>query len=87
MAAMTSDGLLFLEPASELWSYDLRGLASRLRVVHFDRLRGLTRVAQSLVDTGKWTPLRIERTGIALNPLNEMCEIHLRRVAGPEGHP
>ena len=80
MARASSVGLVFLEPVPELWRRDLRGLVSRLRVLQLDRLRGLPLVVQGLVRSGSWILEAMARSGLGHNPLNEMCELRLRRV-------
>jgi hypothetical protein len=79
MAASTSGGLAFFEPVGELWPRNLRGVSSRLRVFQMDRLRGLAGKVRSLAASGEWEVITMERTRIGINPLNEGCEIHLRR--------
>ena len=79
MARCSSDGLLFFEPAPELWSWDLRGVAARCRVLQMDRLRGLLPTIAKLVKSKEWMMMGCDRTRVGLNPLNETCEIHLRR--------
>jgi len=80
MAASTSAGLAFFEPAGELWPRNLRGLSSRLRVLQMDRLRGLVRKVNTLSANDDWDVVSMERTKTGINPLNEGCEIHLRRA-------
>ena len=80
MARASSVGLVFLEPVPELWGRDLRGLVSRLRAFQLDRLRGLPRMLRQLVCNGAWTVDVMARSGLGYNPLNEMCELRLRRV-------
>jgi hypothetical protein len=83
MADSTSGGLVFFEPAGELWPLNLRGISSRLRVFQLDRLRGLIRKVRKLTSTADWDLLRMERLRVGINPLNEACEIHLRRRGLP----
>jgi hypothetical protein len=80
MAATSSAGLAFFEPAGELWPRNLRGLSSRLRVLQMDRLRGLVRKVRTLASAGDWDVVSMERMRTGINPLNEACEIHLRRT-------
>jgi hypothetical protein len=86
MADSTSGGLVFFEPAGELWPLNLRGISSRLRVLQLDRLRGLSRKVRELTASANWELLRMERLKVGINPLNEACEIHLRRRGLPRGH-
>ena len=79
MARCSSDGLLFFEPVPELWARDVRGMASRFRVSYLDRLRGLSAKVSSLVATGDWKLVTMQRLGMGV-PLNETCEVHVRRV-------
>ena len=71
MAASASRAVVCLEPIRELYGYSLRGITSRLRQYRADYLGGLPKHARDL-------GLRIvveKLTGLAHNPLNEMCEL------------
>jgi len=81
MAATSPAALAFFEPISELWSRDLRGLTSRLRVFQLDRLVGFVAGLRATLDERQWAICTMERSGLALNPLNEMCEVRLERRA------
>lgn len=59
------------EPIRELYSYSLRGITSRFRQLRADYLKGLLEHAKSLGVTIRTA----ERTGLAYNPLNEICEL------------
>jgi hypothetical protein len=79
MAAVSRGSLVFFEPISELWPHDVRGLTSRLRVFQLDRLSGFIRGVRSTLDAREWVVRTMNRTGLALNPLNEMCEVRFDR--------
>ena len=79
MLSLSSDLVVFFEPVDELWSHDLRGWASKLRVLNLHRLRGLYRYVQEVARKGEWTIERAQRSGIAINPFNEMVQIRLKR--------
>ena len=71
MSTAASSAVICLEPIRELYGYSLRGITSRLRQYRADYLGGLPKHAREL-------GLRIvveELTGLAHNPLNEMCEL------------
>lgn len=81
MALVSRNAIVLLEPVPELWPWNLRGLVSRLRVRAIDRMRGLTVAAARLAGSGEWTVVSARRLGYGSNPLNETCEIVLRRRA------
>ncbi|MHB1224992.1 MAG: class I SAM-dependent methyltransferase [Gemmatimonadaceae bacterium] len=81
MATVSSNAIILLEPVPELWPWSMRGLVSRLRVRAIDRMRGLTDAAARLAGGGDWTVVTARRLGYGSNPLNETCEIVLRRTA------
>jgi len=71
MAAVATNAVICLEPIRELYPISARGIASRLRQYRADYLGGLPRHARSL-------GLKVvveERTGLAHNPMNEICEL------------
>ena len=71
MSAIAERAVICLEPIRELFPLSVRGITSRLRQYRADYLQGLPAHARSL-------GLRVvveERTGLALNPLNEICEL------------
>jgi SAM-dependent methyltransferase len=71
MAATAKRAVICLEPIRELFPKSVRGLASRLRQYRADYLSGLTGHAKELgLDVAV-----AQRTGFALNPLNEICEL------------
>lgn len=81
MLSTTSGGLLFMEPAPELWLRDARGIAGRLRALQMDRLQGLPSKLRRLERGGKIRVQRMERSRLALNPLNELCELYALKGA------
>jgi len=75
MAATATRAVICFEPIRELFPYSVRGLASRFRQYGADYLAGLPGHARSL-------GLKIaveQRTGIAQNALNEICELVIER--------
>lgn len=71
MAAAATRAVICFEPIRELYGYSLRGITSRLRQYRADYLGGLPKHAREL-------GLKIvveELSGLAHNPLNEMCEL------------
>lgn len=80
MAEASRDAVVLLEPVPELWPWSPRGMVSRLRVRAIDRLRGLVDAAGALAAGGEWTVVTARRLGAGSNPLNETCEIVLRRT-------
>jgi hypothetical protein len=80
MLTASSGGVSFFEPVSEVWSRDLRGLTSRLRVFQLDRLAGFTSALRKAITHSPWRITAMRRTGVGLNPLNEMSEVHLERT-------
>ena len=83
MAEASRDAIVLLEPVPELWPWSPRGMVSRLRVRAIDRLRGLVDAARALAAGGEWTVVTARRLGAGSNPLNETCEIVLRRTPVP----
>lgn len=77
MIQLNPNHITFFEPIGELWSLDLRGLASRLRVLNLDRLRGLFTCLEEIEKGGKWKIQSAHRSKVGINPFNEMVEIHL----------
>lgn len=80
MLRLSSGGVLFLEPTPELWPSNVRGLVSKLRVNAMDRLQGLPAAVHAALAAGDWQLERMARSGLAINALNETCEIHIRKV-------
>lgn len=80
MAAVSRGTVVLLEPVPELWPWNMRGLVSRLRVRAIDRMSGLTDAATRLAAGGEWAVVARRRLGYGSNPLNETCEIVLRRL-------
>jgi SAM-dependent methyltransferase len=71
MATAAENAVVCFEPIRELYGYSLRGITSRLRQYRADYLGGLPKHVREL-------GLRIvveQLTGLAHNPLNEMCEL------------
>jgi hypothetical protein len=63
--------VIFLEPVPELYPWGLRGLLSRYRTFHMNRLRGLYRYLRKC----GVTILEARALSYAVNPLNETCAI------------
>jgi trans-aconitate methyltransferase len=80
MLRLSSGGVLFLEPIPELWPSTPRGLVSKLRARAMDRLHGLPAAVHAALVSGEWRLERMERSGLAINALNEMCEIQISKV-------
>jgi SAM-dependent methyltransferase len=68
--AAARDRVVLVEPFPELWSWDLRGVTSRLRAVVLDRLRNALPTTLRLANALGWR-LHIERLDVADNPLNQ----------------
>jgi SAM-dependent methyltransferase len=71
MTTAAKNAVIGFEPIRELYGYSLRGITSRLRQYRADYLGGLPKHVRDL-------GLRIvveELSGLAHNPLNEMCEL------------
>ncbi len=71
MSSAATSAVICFEPIRELYGYTLRGITSRLRQYRADYLGGLPKHARDL-------GLRIvveQLSGLAHNPLNEMCEL------------
>jgi SAM-dependent methyltransferase len=83
MAAVSRTAVVLLEPVPELWPWTPRGVVSRLRVRAIDRLRGLMEATRVLTSTGDWALVTAHRLGSGSNPLNETCEVVLRRAIAP----
>jgi SAM-dependent methyltransferase len=71
MAAYARNAVVCIEPIRELYTRDVRGLTSRLRQYRADYLVGLPRHAKEL----GLNVVKLERIGLAENPLNEVCEL------------
>jgi SAM-dependent methyltransferase len=71
MAAIADNAIVCFEPIRELYPYSVRGITSRLRQYRADYLAGLRDHARTL----QLKTVVEERTGLALNALNEICEL------------
>jgi hypothetical protein len=71
MAAYARNAVICIEPIRELYPRDVRGITSRLRQYRADYLVGLPNHAKSL----GLNIVKLERIGLAENPLNEVCEL------------
>ena len=71
MAAYAQNAVVCIEPIRELYPRDVRGLTSRLRQYRADYLVGLPQHAKDL----GLNVVKLERIGLAENPLNEVCEL------------
>ncbi|PIS09861.1 MAG: hypothetical protein COT73_12460 [Bdellovibrio sp. CG10_big_fil_rev_8_21_14_0_10_47_8] len=81
MISLQPEVMAFFEPEEALWSHDLRGVTSKIRVRSLDRLRGLYAYLGEIVARGGWKITSAKRSGIGINPFNEMVEIIVERVA------
>jgi len=80
MVAASRDIVAMLEPVPELMPWTFRGMVSRVRIVALDRLRGLAGEMRSHAASGAWRLETCRATGFGDNPLNETCEIVLKRL-------
>jgi SAM-dependent methyltransferase len=71
MAEYARNAVVCIEPIRELYTRDVRGLTSRLRQYRADYLVGLPSHAKEL----GLNVVKLERIGLAENPLNEVCEL------------
>jgi SAM-dependent methyltransferase len=83
MFSLSPSSIVLFEPVPEVWPLNLRGLVARLRVKAIDRLQNLPCVAQRLTKKNpEFHLVKIERSGLAINPHTEMCEVVIERVKG-----
>lgn len=86
MLSLSPSSIVLFEPVSEVWPHNLRGLVGRLRVKAIDRLRHLPDVVQQVVGKNPaYQVKKIARSGLALNPHTEMCEVVIERVIPKAG--
>lgn len=71
MATTASNAVVCFEPIRELYPLSIRGITSRLRQYRADYLNGLPKHAREL----GLSIVTEQRTGLAHNPLNEICEL------------
>jgi hypothetical protein len=71
MVDSSRNAVLCIEPIRELYPNSVRGWTSRLRQYRADYLRGLPGFAKEL----GLNVVKLERLGLAENPLNEVCEL------------
>ncbi len=71
MAAAARNAVVCIEPIRELYPHSVRGWTSRLRQLRADYLAGLPTHAREL----GLKVVKLERIGLAENPLNEVCEL------------
>ena len=83
MLAASSGAVVFFEPVAELWPWGLRGVVSRLRVAHLDRLRGFMPALRRALREGGWELQSAQRMRVSHNPINEGGEIHVKGGAAP----
>ncbi len=82
MFALKPSAIMLFEPVSELWSLSLRSLVARLRVRGIDRLVGLPAQLKNLLNAHPdYALTSIKRSGIALNPHTEMCEVLIEKTS------
>lgn len=81
MFGLSPSSIVLFEPVPEVWPHNLRGLVARLRVKAIDRLQNLPRIVQRLTrEHPEFHLVKIERSGLAINPHTEMCEVVIERV-------
>lgn len=79
MLRLSNDLVVFFEPVDELWSKDMRGWTSKMRVISLHRLRGLYPYLLKIQEKGPWKITHAERSKIGINPFNEMVEIRMKK--------
>jgi SAM-dependent methyltransferase len=80
MLELSPSSIVLFEPIPEVWGWGLRGIVSRLRVRVIDRLRHLPSVLNELLESHpKYELKSIKRSGLAINPHTEMCEVLIQR--------
>lgn len=83
MFGLSPSSIVLFEPVPEVWPRNLRGLVGRLRVKAIDRLRHLPKIIKRLTqENPQFNLIKIERSGLAINPHTEMCEVVIERVKG-----
>jgi len=75
MAKWARNAIVCIEPIRELYPKSIRGWTSRLRQYRADYLVGLPNHAKAL----GLNVVKLERIGLAENPLNEVCELLIER--------
>lgn len=89
MFGLSPSSIVLFEPVPEVWPHNLRGLVGRLRVKAIDRLQNLPHVVKCLTqEHPEFHLVKIERSGLAINPHTEMCEVIIERFkdkAGKQG--
>lgn len=82
MFSLSPSSIVLFEPVSEVWPRNLRGIVGRLRVKAIDRLQHLPRIVERLTrENPQFRLIKIERSGLAINPHTEMCEVVIDRVS------
>jgi SAM-dependent methyltransferase len=72
--------VVLLEPVCELWPWNIRGIASRIRCLNADQARGIMSAIARLTKATAWRLTRAERLKAAANPFAETCEVRLERI-------
>jgi hypothetical protein len=81
MLSLSPSSIVLFEPVPEVWPLNLRGLVGRLRVKAIDRLQDLPNAVMRLTrERPDFRVKRIQRSGLAINPHTEMCEVIIDRV-------
>lgn len=81
MFSLSPSSIVLFEPVPEVWPRNLRGLVSRLRVKAIDRLQYLPKIVRRLTqENPRFNLIKIERSGLAINPHTEMCEVVIERA-------
>lgn len=87
MFGLSPSSIVLFEPVPEAWPLNLRGLVARLRVKAIDRLRNLPNVVKRLTqEHPEFRLVKIERSGLAINPHTEMCEVVIERLKDKAGN-
>jgi len=82
MLELSPSSIVLFEPVPEVWGTDLRGMVARLRVRTIDRLRHLpSTVSELLRSYPNYRLVSLKRSGLAINPHTEMCEVVIERTA------
>lgn len=80
MLSLQPAAICLFEPVPELWGTGLRATVARLRSRAIDRLHHLPEVlAQVLTSHSAYRIAKMERSGLAINPHTEMCQVLILR--------
>jgi hypothetical protein len=86
MFSLSPTSIVLFEPVPEVWPHNLRGLVGRLRVKAIDRLRHMPKIIRRLTqENPQFNLIKIKRSGLAINPHTEMCEVVIERLKDKAG--